>query len=388
MEQLIAIFHDLLAKTRMDFVRYLYDRINWNARLIGITGARGTGKTTMLLQRIKMEGLTEQSLFVSADHLYFSHHTLYDLAARFYQYGGKYLFIDEVHKYSDWSQEIKNMYDSFPDLHIVVTGSSILDLHKGFGDLSRRLLSYELRGLSFREFLSLELKLALEPVEITAILNQKFPLDIPKPLMHFKEYLHHGYYPFYREDDYSLRLNAIINAVLEVDIPKYFDLRLPTVNKLKQLMQIISESVPFKPNQSKLADLLQVSRMVMPEYFSYLEKARLLMLLRSDTKGLRVLGKVQKVYLDNPNLAFALSPNLANIGSIRETFFLNQASMSGPLSQPDVGDFKLEKYTFEIGGQKKSARQIQDLRDSFVVRDDIEKGFGKVVPLWMFGFLY
>jgi predicted AAA+ superfamily ATPase len=388
MEHLISIYHDLLAKTHMDFVRYLYTRINWDARLVGITGARGTGKTTMLLQRIRLAGLKDQSLFISADHLYFSNHTLYDLANRFYQYGGKYLFIDEVHKYNPWSQEIKNMYDSFPDLHIVFTGSSILDLHKGFGDLSRRLLSYELKGLSFREYLSLELGLELQPLVMDEILNHRLSAEIPKPLMHFKEYLHHGYYPFYREDDYSIRLNAIINVVLEVDIPKYFDLRLPTVNKLKQLMQIISESVPFKPNQSKLAQLLEVSRTVLPEYLSYLEKARLLMQLRSDTQGLRALGKVQKVYLDNPNLAFALSPQLANTGTIRETFFLNQAGMSGKLTQPESGDFRLEKYTFEIGGPNKTARQIHHLADSFVVRDDIEKGFGKVVPLWMFGFLY
>ncbi|MEJ5316496.1 MAG: AAA family ATPase [Tenuifilum sp.] len=388
MEQLNIIYHELTDKVKTGFTRYLLPKINWNARLIAITGPRGVGKTTLMLQKIKIENKIDESLYVSLDNIYFSNHTLFELAGYFYRYGGRHLFIDEVHKYETWSQEIKNIYDSFPDLQIVFSGSSILDIYKGFGDLSRRVVPYHLNGLSFREYLIFETGQDTEAYSLDQILSQKVKIKLENPLIHFKKYLNHGYYPFYKDDDFMIRLTGTVNAVLEVDIPKYLDLKVSTIDKLKHLLQIISESVPFKPNYSKIADIIGVSRNLLPDYLAYLEKAGLILELTNETKGIRRLGKVNKVYLNNPNLAYMLSGEHANIGNIRETFFFNQLKLNHKVFSSETVDFKVEGNEFEIGGKSKGNKQISKLSNAYIVKDDIEYGFGNTIPLWHFGLLY
>lgn len=388
MEQLNIIYHELIDKVNTRFTRYLLNQINWNARLLAITGPRGVGKTTLMLQKIKIDNKIDDSLYVSLDNIYFSNHTLFDLAGYFYRYGGRHLIIDEVHKYKSWSQEVKNIYDSFPDLQIVFSGSSILDIYKGFGDLSRRVVPYHLHGLSFREYLIFETGENTEVYSLNQIVSQKVKISLENPLIYFRKYLNHGYYPFYKDNDFMIRLAGAVNAVLEVDIPKYLDLRVSTIDKLKHLLQIISESVPFKPNHSKIADLIGVSRNLLPDYFSYLEKAGLILQLTNDTKGIRRLGKVNKVYLNNPNLAYMLSGEHANIGNIRETFFFNQLKLNHKIFSSESVDFRVEGNEFEIGGKSKGNKQVSKLSNTYIVKDEIEYGFGNTIPLWHFGLLY
>ncbi len=388
MEQLNVIYRELIDKTSLIFKRYLLEDIGWNARLIAITGSRGVGKTTLMLQKIKFDNKLEKSLYISADNIYFSSHTLFDLAGYFYKYGGRYLYIDEVHKYKNWSQEIKNMYDSFPDLQVVLSGSSILDIYKGFGDLSRRVVPYYLKGMSFREYLVFETGKPFDKYSLDDILSHKVSINLQTPLLHFKKYLKEGYYPFHKEDDFRIRLTGAINAVLEIDIPKYLELKVSTIDKLKHLLQIIAESVPFKPNHSKIADLIGVSRNLMSDYFSYLEKAGLILQLQNDTKGVRRLGKVNKVYLNNTNIASMLSGNNANIGNIRETFFFNQLHHNFNVFSSDSGDFKVNDIIFEVGGKSKGKKQIAEITDAYLVKDDIEYGYGNTIPLWHFGLTY
>lgn len=389
MDELITIYRDLLNQANTQFIRYLYGHIDWNARLISILGARGVGKTTLMLQHIKLSKIEDESLYVSADNIYFSKNNLFSLAGSFYKYGGKFLFIDEVHKYRNWSQEIKNIYDSYPGLYIVFTGSSILDIYKGFGDLSRRTLAYTLHGLSFREFLLFDEGIQIKPISMEAICKGNMIFKIEKPLPLFKKYLEHGYYPFYKEGQYALRLNAMINTILEVDIPKYLELKTASIDKLKLLLQIITESAPFKPNMSKIAEMMQVSRNILPNYFSYLERTKLVLLLKNSTKGIRALGKPEKVYLNNTNLMNVLSPQNKNTGNIRETFFLNQVSLKHACTLPTDGDFLIDRQLlFEVGGKNKTRKQIAGLKDAYLVKDDIEYGYGNTIPLWYFGMLY
>jgi len=356
---------------------------------MSIVGARGTGKTTLLLQRIKLAGIENESLYVSADNIYFSKNSLFYLAGNFYKYDGRFLFIDEIHKYKNWSQEIKNIYDSYPGLHVVITGSSILDIYKGLGDLSRRNIAYTLFGMSFREFLLYDAGIKSVPVSLKQIIEKKNIIDIERPLSLFKKYLEKGYYPFYKEGHYHMRLNNMINVVVEVDIPKYVEMRTATIDKLKMLLKIITESAPFKPNMSKIAEMMQVSRNILPDYLSYLERTKIILMLKSNTKGVRALGKPEKVYLNNTNLMAVLSPEKQNLGNIRETFFLNQITSEHSCTLPPEGDFLVDgKFLFEIGGKTKSRRQIAGIKNAFVVKDDIERGFGNTIPLWYFGMLY
>jgi len=389
MNELYAIYNELLKSTGMGFKRFLHKTIDWKARLISITGARGTGKTTLLLQHIKLSGIKESSLYVSADNILLTKLGLFELAGAFYRLGGKYLFIDEIHKYSNWSGEIKNIHDSYTGLQVVFTGSSILDLYHGYGDLSRRLVSYQLPGLSFREYLLFNSNINLKPTTLFDIVNQKSDFDIKKPLMHFKNYLTWGYYPFYKEGNFNFRLNSAINTVLETDIPKYLDLKVSTIEKLKQLMQIIAESSPFKPNISKIAEMLEVSRNALPNYLSYLERSGLINRVASQTEGIRALGKILKIYLNNTNIMNTLSIENYNIGNARETFFVNQLSQNNKVNLHTDGDFIINnKYIFEIGGKNKDGKQIKNLNNSFIVRDSIEYGHANIIPLWHFGMLY
>ncbi|MDA3930158.1 MAG: AAA family ATPase, partial [Prolixibacteraceae bacterium] len=318
-------FETLLQNTTTEFKRYLYKNISWDSRMVGIIGARGVGKTTIILQYIKEKLDSKKALYVSADDMYFSKNRLFDLADDFYKNAGEYLFIDEIHKYTDGSRELKNIYDSFPTLTVVFTGSSVLDILKGSADLSRRAIIYKLQGLSFREYLKFFHNYETEVYSLEQIINNEVKLEnIQHPLPLFNDYLKRGYYPFGIENEMNLRLGQIIVQTLESDIPQYANLNVGTSRKLKRLLSIIAESVPFKPNFSKISEMISVSRNSLDDYFSYMEKAGLIGQLRNETSDIRGLGKVDKVYLDNTNIIFNLVGDKSNVGNLRETFFFNQ----------------------------------------------------------------
>lgn len=389
MEQLIELFKRLLNLTNTSYIRYLHERIDWSSRMIGIVGARGVGKTTLLLQHIKLCHSVNDTLFVNADDLYFAEHQLFDLASDFYRHGGKHLFIDEVHKYPDWSKELKMIYDYYPDLQIVFTGSSILDIYKGNADLSRRALSFFLPGLSFREYLILAKGIHLPAYSLQEILEHK--VEMPgneRPLALFKEYLSKGYYPFFPEPGYEIRLRNVVNLTVENDIPAYAKLNMASTKKIRQLLYVISQSVPFKPNFTKIGQMIDLHRNQVADFMFYLEKAGIIAQLRGTTEGIRQLGKIEKIYLDNTNLAYVLSNNTPDIGNIRETFFLSQMKVNHEVASSGQSDFQIGPYTFEIGGHNKSQKQIQGLENAYVVKDDIEYGHSNIIPLWHFGFNY
>ena len=389
MKTLYHKFETLLQSTTTEFKRYLYDKVSWNSRMIGIIGARGVGKTTMILQYIKENLDSKTALYVSADDMYFSENRLVDIADSFYKNAGKYLFIDEIHKYTDWSRELKNIYDSFPTLQIVFTGSSVLDILKGSADLSRRAIVYKLEGLSFREYLKLFHNYDTPTYSLQQIINNDIKLEsIQHPLPLFNNYLKQGYYPFGIENEIHVRLAQIIVQTLESDIPQYANLNVGTSRKLKQLLSIIAECVPFKPNYSKIAELIRVSRNSLDDYFMYMEKAGLIGQLRNETSGIRGLGKVDKVYLDNTNIIFNLVGDKSNIGNMRETFFFNQMRVNNEVISSRKADFVIDGYSFEVGGKNKQQNQLEKDGKSFVVKDDIEYGYRNVIPLWAFGLNY
>jgi uncharacterized protein len=389
METLYQKFQTLLQNTTTDFKRYLYERVSWENRMVGIIGARGVGKTTMILQYIKQNLNSKKALYVSADDMYFSENKLIDLADEFYKNAGEYLFIDEIHKYANWSRELKNIYDSFPTLKVVFTGSSVLDILKGSSDLSRRAIIYKLQGLSFREYLNFFHNYDIEVYSLQQIINNEVKLDnIKHPIPLFKDYLKRGYYPFGVENEMDLRLGQIIVQTLETDIPQYANLNVGTSRKLKRLLSIIAESVPFKPNITKIAEIINVSRNSLDDYFLYMEHAGLIGQLRNETSGIRGLGKVDKVYLDNANIIFNLVGDKSNVGNIRETFFFNQMRVNNEVISSKTADFVIDDYTFEVGGSNKQQKQIEKDGKSFVVKDDIEFGFLNVIPLWAFGLNY
>ena len=389
MKTLYQKFETLLQNTTIDFKRYLYKNVSWDSRMIGIIGARGVGKTTMILQHIKYKLDSKKALYVSADDMYFSENRLFDLADDFYKNAGEYLFIDEIHKYRDWSRELKNIYDSFPTLKVVFTGSSVLDILKGSFDLSRRAIIYTLQGLSFREYLKFFHNYEIEVFSLEQIVNNEAKLkNIQHPLPLFKDYLKRGYYPFGIENEINLRLGQIIVQTLESDIPQYANLNVGTGRKLKRLLSIIAESVPFKPNFSKISQMIGVSRNSLDDYFSYMEKAGLIGQLRNETSGIHGLGKIDKVYLDNTNIIFNLVGDKSNVGNLRETFFFNQMRVKNEVISSKKADFIIDNYTFEVGGKNKQQNQIEKDGKSFVVKDDIEYGYFNVIPLWAFGLNY
>lgn len=389
MNTLYQKFETLLQNTTTDFKRYLFYEIAWDSRMIGIVGARGVGKTTMILQHIREHIDSKKALYVSAEDMYFGENRLIDLANEFFKNAGEYLFIDEIHKYADWSRELKDIYDSFPTLKVVFTGSSVLDILKGSADLSRRAIVYKLEGLSFREYLKLFHNLDENVYSLKQIINNETKLqNIKHPLPLFNDYLQRGYYPFGQENEVSLRLGQIIVQTLETDIPQYANLNIGTSRKLKRLLSIIAESVPFKPNFSKIAEIIGVSRNSLDDYFLYMERAGLIRQLRDETNGIRGLGKVDKVYLDNANLIYNLVGDKSNMGNIRETFFFNQMGVKNNVISSKKSDFVIDNYTFEVGGKNKQQSQIEKDGKSFVVKDDIEFGYLNVIPLWAFGLNY
>lgn len=390
MELLKQLSDSAVKSTDTRFLRYMYHLIPWENRMTAIVGPRGVGKTTLLLQYIKLHLSTKDALYVSAESIYFANHTLFDTAMRFSQYGGRHLFIDEVHKYKGWATELKMIYDNLPSLQVVFTGSSVLDIYKGTADLSRRVLVYQMQGLSFREFLNMRFGTDVPAYSLQQIVDHEvvLPQQIEHPLALFDEYIHHGYYPFSNDYGYEMRLGQIVSMTLETDIPQYANYSIAVSTKLKELMQVIADSVPFKPNMSTIATAVKVDRNKLPDYFDLMGRAGLISLLREPTKGVRVLGKVEKVYLDNTNLAFALTTSEPDKGNLRETFFFNQMRVNNSVFNSPVSDFLIDGRTFEIGGRNKGQKQIAEAEDGYVVKDGIETGFGNVVPLWCFGMNY
>jgi predicted AAA+ superfamily ATPase len=392
MESLFATSQLLISRVDTTYVRDKHNEIDWNSRLVAILGARGTGKTTMILQDIRLHNTTSQALYVMADDFYFTSHRLEELANKFMLLGGKYLYIDEIHKYKGWSTEIKNIYDKMPDLHVVYSGSSILDLEKGGADLSRRKLEYIMPGLSFREYLNISQGWNLPRYTLEEILAGKvdFPYKEARPLQLFASYLREGYYPFFKEGNYTMRLNGIIKQVVEDDVPKFADMEIASVQKLKKLLYVLAQNVPFKPNYAKLERDLGISRNTLPKYMQYLEKAGLIGVLREKVQGIKLLEKIEKIYLNNPNEAYILSDETPNIGTLRETIFFAWLRVEHLVSSSPVSDFEVDGLTFEIGGKNKGKKQLATLPSdkAYVVKDDTEYVFQNFIPLWMFGFVY
>lgn len=389
MEQLYEFFNRKLKGTPTDFLRYRYHQIKWNGRAFGLVGPRGVGKSTMLLQYIKQNLSPTDTLYVSADHLYFSEHKLVELADRFVKMGGKHLFIDEIHKYEGWSRELKQIYDSYEDLQLVISGSSILDIYKGLADLSRRMPIYTMQGLSFREYLSLFHHIQVPAYSLDEILAHKAILpDIDHPLPYFHDYLRKGYYPFGKDEEYEMELMQVINQTMEVDIPQHIQANISLGRKLKSLLMVVAQSVPFKPVMQRLAEATGINRNDIANYLIYMERAGMIAQLRDTTGGIRGLGKVEKLYLDNTNLIYTLAPHHAEIGNIRETFFMNQMRVQNDIVSSKISDFEIDGKVFEIGGRKKGQKQIENAADGYIVKDDIESGYANVIPLWAFGLNY
>lgn len=397
MDTLFRNYTRLINSVKVKHHRYLYEHIDWNNRLIGITGARGTGKTTMLLQHISVNFPDKKkALYISLDNIWFTGNTLSSLVEYFHAYGGTHLFVDEVHRYPDWSVELKNIYDSYPDMYVVFTGSSILEIYRSNADLSRRAVSYHLQGLSFREFLNFENDLNLKPFALEEILqkHQEIAGDIVsriKILPELKKYLEYGFYPFYKEGIkvYPLRLQNVVNTILENDLPAVENIEYVTIQKIKKMLMIIASLVPFSPNITKLSNEIETGRANTIKYLDYLQKAGLIISFLSSKKGMSLMNKPDKIYLNNTNLQYALATSTVNEGNMRETFFAHQMSVIHRLRIPEQGDFRVdETYTFEIGGTGKSFKQVKDIKNSFIVTDNTETGFGNRIPLWMFGLLY
>ena len=386
---LVAYQEEQLRRVPTSFHRYMYNRLPWESRMVGLVGPRGVGKSTLILQHVLDHKQLEQNLYISADSIYLTSHTLIELADEFVKYGGEHLYIDEVHKYKNWSRELKQIYDGHPELKVTFTGSSILDIIDGEADLSRRAVIYSMQGLSFREYLTLFHNIESDTYSLEQILNQEVTIPgVEHPLPLFQQYLKNGYYPFSNESDFPLRIEQIVRQTIESDIAQYADLKASTARKLIQLLAVISAIAPVKPNADSLSQEVGVSKNNISDYLVYLEKAGMIGQLRDNTGGLRGLGKVEKVYIDNPNLMTVLAYGEPNVGNMRETFFYNQMRVNNQLLASRVSDFVIGDYTFEVGGKKKGNKQIEDIPNGIVVKDNIEYGHLNVIPRWTFGFNY
>lgn len=392
---------DAITPTR----RYLYTCIDWSSRCIGILGARGTGKTTLMLQHVEVTYRSGGTgLYVSVDSPYFQAHNLFEFAREFHQFGGKALFLDEIHKYPDWSIHIKSIYDSLPELKVVFSGSSLLQIAKQKGDLSRRAIIYNLQGLSLREYINFIHKTEhpTYPLKIILADHRQIADDLCrelKILKEFRDYLQVGYYPFFLEGEplYKFKVREVINHILEVDLPFVNRIEPRQVSKIKKLLYLLATGVPFVPNIAKLAEATDISRPRLYEYLEKLQDAKLLNLVRSQGRGYEVLTRPEKILLENSNLMYAISDEV-NTGALRELFFVNQLRnahsihpqlLDSTVELAGSGDFIVNgRYTFEVGGKKKGFKQISEVPDAFVVADDIEAGFNNKIPLWLFGFLY
>lgn len=398
MQNLYRYSSSLITDSDLRFKRYLFNQIDWDDRLIGITGARGIGKTTLLLQRIKQSfGTSEEALYVSLDNFYFLKKSLFDLAEEFSVNGGRFLFIDEVHRYPTWSSEIKNIYDTFRNLKIVFSGSSALQIFKAEGDLSRRASMYKLSSMSLREYIELAHNVVFQNNTLSELLEHHIDIASEitkriKPLPIFKDYLKGGSYPFYLGSSASFhqRLLSTVNVIIENDLMAIEHFSYTTLVHLRRLLALIADSVPFKPNISELSRKTGISRDILLRLIDLLEKSELLISLRQDSSPTGYLTKPEKIYLNNTSLLYSLTLNQnPETGTLRETFFVNQLRENHLVNLPKKGDFIVEgKFVFEVGGRSKTAQQIADLPEAFIVQDDIEVGYRNRIPLWLFGFLY
>jgi len=396
MERLFATYIRLLSETKLDFKRYLYSQINWDNRLIMIKGPKGVGKTTLLLQHIKESfEQPQKALYASVDHIWFSTNNLLDLAEYHQAHGGTHLFLDEIHKFKNWDQQLKNIYDSYPQLHVVVTGSNMLELEKLPADMSRRCRQYTMNGLSFREFLLLEGVADLPVMSLNQLLDEHSIIagnitSKVKPLEHFDKYQNHGYYPFYKEegDGFSDRLQQVMTTIIENEIPAVSGIEYESVYKAKQLLGILAECVPYTLNISDLTASLSVSRNTLLKLLDLLDKAAVIRRLYSSKSGMKMLTKPEKILFDNTCIMNSLSSK-ADAGTLRETYFASQLSLDHELCMPQKGDFLVDDtFLFEVGGKNKKFTQIKDIPNSYVVANDLEIGYGNKIPLWMFGFMY
>ena len=396
MDDLILEYQVKLAQVSTSFKRYLFHTVDLDNRLIAIKGARGVGKTTLLLQIAKERLKNKKTLYISLDHIHFYENRLYELAKQFEQYGGTHLLLDEVHKYPNWSREIKLIYDNLPSLSIIFTSSSMLEIYKSESDLSRRAVSYHLKELSFREFIQFETEQEFPSHSLIDLLHNHTTIaqkvvEQLRPLPLFEKYLKIGAYPYYQENEvlYSQKLLNTINLVIETDINAVENLNYETITKLKKLLKAVATSVPFTPNVSKLSQFVGLSRNSLVSALKMLEKAGLINALYKPAKGIGVLTKPEKLYLNNSNLIYALASNNSNIGNVRETFVINQLKGLYSLHIPKQGDLLIdEKLTLEIGGKSKSKKQVKDVPNAYIAKDQVEIGFDQIVPVWLFGFLY
>jgi predicted AAA+ superfamily ATPase len=395
MEQLLIKSVYKIEKVSTKFKRYLFKEISEASRLIAIKGARGTGKTTLLLQ-IAKEYNDVNVLYVALDDLFFTKNSLYSLAEKFHLSGGKLLLLDEVHKYPNWSREIKLIYDDFDDLKVIFTSSSILDIYKGESDLSRRLVSYTLNELSFREFLFFHKQLELPVFSLDNILNNHSEISLEllkqfKPFNYFSEYLKYGSYPYYegQEQEYYQKIVNTIHLILDIDLQSIENIDYSNIAKFKKLLFVIASNVPFIPNISKLSEKININRNTLVYALQLLEKSELIYTLYKKSKSISVLNKPDKIWLHNTNLNYAISGGLVNTGNIRETFFLQNFFHNHTISLPEKGDFLVDnKYLFEVGGQNKTQKQIKGIPNAYIIKDDVEIGVLNNIPLWLFGFMY
>ena len=396
MESILIESNQKIKDISLKFVRYIIPEIKWTTRLIAIKGARGVGKTTLLLQYMALQKMhSPEALYISMEHQYFYDNRLIDLADKFSKNGGKFLFLDEVHKYPNWSREIKLIYDNYPELKVVFTSSSILNINMGEADLSRRAISYELNNLSLREYIELNSGIKIAPVELSDILKNHTDIAFEinkkiKPIYEFNNYVKYGVYPFFKEDIelYHEKLISTTNLIIEVDINTFYNPDYILIYKLKRLLYAIAESSPFTPNISKLSERIGVSRPTLLKTLKYLEEALLITMAHKPNNGIGSLSKPDKLYLHNTNLIYAIGKQNSNIGNVRETFFINQLSQRNKVNISNKADFIInENLTFEIGGKNKNKQQIKGVRNSFIVRDDIENGISNIIPLWLFGMM-
>jgi predicted AAA+ superfamily ATPase len=401
MEKLIQYQTVLLKELQQDFVRYPFETIPWGERFVGIKGLRGVGKTTMLLQHLQKHlGVSGEHLYVTLDHPYFYKNSLYELAEDFYNSGGKTLLVDEVHKMDNWSQQLKIVYDGFPGLQVVFTASSALNIYKGAADLSRRVLEYNLSGLSFREYLGFAHQIFQNPISLSDLLENHLQISMEigskcKPLPLFKQYLKTGYFPFGKgmhDDLFQARLIRTLEVVLNEDLVYVEGYNSDNIFKIKQLLAVIAGTAPFTINVTQVADKLGIGRNTVKAFMFALEKAGLINYLTRSGKGLSALQKPDKVYLDNTNFSYLLQTN-PNSGSLRETFLVNQLKNAGfEITMPADGDVEIKlpdgNTIIEIGGKSKNAKQVKHLPDFFIAADEIETGFKHKIPLYLFGFLY
>lgn len=397
MENIINRCRRLLNLTQTSHVRDIIHTINWDCRLIAIRGAKGVGKTTLMLQYLKLHDCDFKTmLYASIDSAYFTRHTLLDFADEFYRKGGKHLFLDEVHKYAGWSKEVKEIYDEYPDMKIVLSGSSLLSLRNGEADLSRRCISYDMQGLSFREYLGIVHGIPFPRITLDDLLASPNELcgkvaNVCRPLSFFDDYMREGYYPFILEgkEEYPVRIENVVNYIIEVELPQLCGVGIANIRKLKALMSVLSASVPMQVDMQKLSASIGISRLTLLGYLQHLSDARLVNLLYSSEDNIKKLQKPDKIFVENPNMAAALTLSGINVGTMRECFMVNQLRRDHRVEYSRAGDLLIDhRYTIEIGGRNKDGHQIAGIPDSYIAADDIEYAYGNKIPLWAFGFLY